>query len=183
MFTCTQIELGWSQNSFNTPVGFTITLDKIQGMRGEFTVRLTAELILKRGQFSLIMEGSKFTRLIGTGPKNALHKLQIIWTTCFEARKTRKFTDRNQVNHFCHFCITIFAVLKHVDCVKFSSESVRWKVNIELNKHYVGIGSSSGEIISCFGTTLSRVITYRSNNSIKSGPFRTRTISSIFSPL
>ena len=34
LFTWSQVKLGWSQNSFNTPVGFTLTLDKIHGTRG-----------------------------------------------------------------------------------------------------------------------------------------------------
>ena len=33
------------------------------------------------------------------------------------------------------------------------------KVNIELNKHYVGMCTSSGASISYFGTTLARVLT------------------------
>ena len=67
-FTCSQVNLGWSQNSFNIPVGFTLTLEKIHGTKGEFTVKLTSEIILKRGQFSLIIEGSILTGLIATGP-------------------------------------------------------------------------------------------------------------------
>ena len=42
-FTCSQVKLRWSQNNFVTPVGFTLTLDKIHGTRGEFTVKLTSE--------------------------------------------------------------------------------------------------------------------------------------------
>ena len=66
--TCSQVKVGWSQNSFNTPVGLTLTLDKIHGTMGEFKVKLTSEIILKRGQFSLIMEGSIWIWLIGKGP-------------------------------------------------------------------------------------------------------------------
>ena len=69
LITCSQVKLGWSQNSFNTPVGFTLILDKIHGTSGEFTVKLTSEIILKWGQFSLIIEGSILTGLLGTGPK------------------------------------------------------------------------------------------------------------------
>ena len=56
LFTWFLVKLGWSQNSFNTPVGFTLTPDKIHCTRGEFTVKLTSEMILKRGQFLLIRE-------------------------------------------------------------------------------------------------------------------------------
>ena len=69
LFTWSQVNLGWSQNSFNTLVGFTSTLDKIHGTRGEFTVKLTSELILKGGQFLLIIEGSTLTGVIAGGPK------------------------------------------------------------------------------------------------------------------
>ena len=69
LFSCYHVKLGCSQNSYNTPVGFTLTLDTIHGTRREFTVKLTSEIILKRGQFSIIIEGSKLTRLIGTGLK------------------------------------------------------------------------------------------------------------------
>ena len=70
LFTWSQIKIGWSQNSFNTPVGLTLILDKIHVTRGEFTVKLPSEIILKRGQFSLIFEGSTLTGLIRGGPKN-----------------------------------------------------------------------------------------------------------------
>ena len=69
LFTWFQVKLGWSQNSFITPVGFKLTPDKTHGTRGEFTVKLTSEIILKRGQISLIIEGSILTGLIGRGPK------------------------------------------------------------------------------------------------------------------
>ena len=69
LFTWFQVKLGWSQNNFNTPLGFTLTPDKIHGTRGELTVKLTSEVILKRGQFSLIIEGSILTGLIGEGQK------------------------------------------------------------------------------------------------------------------
>ena len=68
-FTWSQIKLGRSQNNYNKPVGFTSTLDKRNGTRGEFTVKLTSEVTLKRGQFSLIIEGSTLTGLLGGGPK------------------------------------------------------------------------------------------------------------------
>ena len=68
LFTWFQVKLGWSQNSFNMPLGFTLTPDKIHGTRGAFTVKLTSE-ILKRGQFSLITEDSILTGLMGAGPK------------------------------------------------------------------------------------------------------------------
>ena len=45
LLTWFQVKLGWSHYSFSTPVGFTSTLDKIHGTRGEFTVKLTSELI------------------------------------------------------------------------------------------------------------------------------------------
>ena len=57
LFTWSQGKIGWSQNSFITAVGFTLTLDKTHGTREEFTVKLTSEIILKQGQFSLITEG------------------------------------------------------------------------------------------------------------------------------
>ena len=69
LFTCSQIKLGWSQNIFYTPVGFTLTQDKIHGMRGESTVKLTSEILSKLGQFPLIIEGSTLTALLGTGSK------------------------------------------------------------------------------------------------------------------
>ena len=43
LIICSQVELGWSQNSFNTQVGFTLTLGKIHGTRGVFTVKLTSK--------------------------------------------------------------------------------------------------------------------------------------------
>ena len=64
LFAWFQVKLGWSQNSFITPVGFTLTPDKIHGTGGEFTLKLTSEIILKRGQSSLITEGSILTGLI-----------------------------------------------------------------------------------------------------------------------
>ena len=66
LFEWFQVKLGGSQNNFNTPVGFTLTLDKIHGRRREFTVKLTSEVKLKRGQFSIIIEDSTLTGLIGT---------------------------------------------------------------------------------------------------------------------
>ena len=36
-FTCSQVESGWQQNSFYTPIGFTLTLDKIHGTRGLYS--------------------------------------------------------------------------------------------------------------------------------------------------
>ena len=69
LFTWSQVKLGRSQNIFNIPVGFTSTLDKIHGARGEFTVKLTSDKTLKRGRFSIIFEGSTMTGLIGGGPK------------------------------------------------------------------------------------------------------------------
>ena len=69
LFTSSQVKLGWTQNSFITSVGFTLTLDKIHGTRGEFAVKLTSEKVLKRGQFSLTMEDSILTGLLGTRPK------------------------------------------------------------------------------------------------------------------
>ena len=44
-----QVKLGWSQNTSNTPVGFTLTPDKTHGTRGEYTVILTSEITSKRG--------------------------------------------------------------------------------------------------------------------------------------
>ena len=41
----------------------------VDSQRGEFTVKLTSEIISKRDQFSLIRESSILTGLIGTGPK------------------------------------------------------------------------------------------------------------------
>ena len=70
LFACSQIELGWSKSNFNTLVGFALTLDKIHGTMVEFTLKLTSEKLLKRGQFSLTIEGSILTKLIGTGPKS-----------------------------------------------------------------------------------------------------------------
>ena len=69
LFACCQVKLGLSQNSFNTPVGFTLTLGKIHGTRGKFALKLTSESTLKRGQFSLIIEVSILTGLIGAGPE------------------------------------------------------------------------------------------------------------------
>ena len=64
-----QVKLGWSQNDFNTPVGFTLTPDKIQGTRREFTKKVTSEITLKRGQFSSIRESSILIGLKGEGRK------------------------------------------------------------------------------------------------------------------
>ena len=69
LFTWFQVKLGWSQNSFKTPVGLTLTLDRTHETRGELIVKLTTEIISKRGQFSLIMESSKLTGSLGRGPK------------------------------------------------------------------------------------------------------------------
>ena len=69
LFKWFRVKLGWSQNSFITPVGFTLTPDEIHGTRGEFTVKLTSEITLKRGQFPLISESSILTGLKGGGPK------------------------------------------------------------------------------------------------------------------
>ena len=44
LFTCCQVKLEWSQNKFDTTVGFIVTLDKLHGTRGEFTVKLTSEV-------------------------------------------------------------------------------------------------------------------------------------------
>ena len=33
IFTWSQLKIGWSKNSFNTPVGFTFLLDKMHGTR------------------------------------------------------------------------------------------------------------------------------------------------------
>ena len=51
LFTWSQVKLEWSQNSFITPLGFTVKPDKIHATRGEFTVKLASEIILKRGNF------------------------------------------------------------------------------------------------------------------------------------
>ena len=75
LFTCSQVKLEWSQNSFNTNIAYKLTLDNIQGTREEFTVKLTMEIILKGGQFPLIIEVSIVTGLIGTGPKTSLSSL------------------------------------------------------------------------------------------------------------
>ena len=75
LFKWFQVNLGWSQNSFITPVGLTLKLDMIHGTREEFTVKLTSEMISKRDQFPLIIEGSTLSGLLGTGPQNAFHKL------------------------------------------------------------------------------------------------------------
>ena len=47
LFKWFQVKLGWSQNSFITPVGFKLTPDKIHGTRGEFTLKVTSEKNIK----------------------------------------------------------------------------------------------------------------------------------------
>ena len=91
--------------------------------------------------------------------KTAFHRLQDIQTTRFEVRIIRQFTERIQINLICRFYNAVFAVLKHVKWVTFSSKSDTSKVNIELRKHYVRITTSSGAFIGYNGTTLSRVLT------------------------
>ena len=70
-----QVKLGWSQKSFNAPVGFILTPDKIHRTRGEFTVKLTSEITLKRGQFTLKREYSILIGLIEGRAENAFPKL------------------------------------------------------------------------------------------------------------
>ena len=67
LFTYSQAKFGWSQNFFNTSLGSTITLDKIHGLTGEFTVKLTSEIIMKGGGVSLKFEGSILTAFLQTG--------------------------------------------------------------------------------------------------------------------
>ena len=90
---------------------------------------------------------------------------------------------RIYVNHVCHFCNTVFAELVHVNCVKFSIENDKWKVNIGMNKHYVGIRTSSRASISYFGNTLTRVLPWKSYRIIKNkfALIGTQNLTSIFS--
>ena len=69
VFKCYHVKLGWSQNSFNTPVGFTLTLNKIHGTRGDFTVEMKSVIIIERGHVSLILKGSILTGILGRGQK------------------------------------------------------------------------------------------------------------------
>ena len=69
LFTWSQVKSGKTQDSFNTPIGFTSTLNKIHGTSGELTLKLPSEILLERGQFSLKIEGSTMTGLTGEGPK------------------------------------------------------------------------------------------------------------------
>ena len=69
LFKWFQVKLGWSQNSFNTPVGFTLTPDKIHGTTGEFQVKFTSEISLKRGQFSLKRESPILRGITGEGQR------------------------------------------------------------------------------------------------------------------
>ena len=83
------------------PVGFTLTVDKIHGTRGEVTLNSTLE-IEKRSHFSLIIEGLILTRLIPTGPKmfsmsSKTFKLR------FSKLEFLKLSFKIQINHFCHF--------------------------------------------------------------------------------
>ena len=156
LFTCSQVTFGWSQNNFNTQVGFTLTLDRIHGTRGVFTVKLTSEYFFETRPVLINNWRFNIEAINRDRTKNAFHKLRNIWSTCFKVRIIRKITKRIQVNLFCN---TVFAVLVHVNCVNCCSENDTWKVNIELNKHYVGIRTSSGASIIFFGTALSRVLT------------------------
>ena len=67
LFTLFRVGLGWSRSSFDTPVSFTMTPDGMHGTRGGFTVGLASEVVLGRGRFSLMVEGSILTGLTGEG--------------------------------------------------------------------------------------------------------------------
>ena len=55
---------------------------------------------------------------------------------------------------FLKFCKTVFAVLKQVICVDFSSDSDTWKVKIQPTKHYDGMRTNDGACISYFVTCI-----------------------------
>ena len=69
LIICPQVNLGWSQESFTTPVGFDLTLDMIHRTRKEFIVNSKSYEFLERSPFSLIIEGSILSGLKGTGPQ------------------------------------------------------------------------------------------------------------------
>ena len=54
-----------------------------------------------------------------------------------------------EINHICHFCSNAFAVLVHVNCVKFSSENDTKNMKSELKKYYFGIQTSRSTSFKC----------------------------------
>ena len=88
--------------------------------------------------------------------KLTIHSLLKI--TCLIAQKGWWSEIRIQNNQICYICNFVFAMSVHVNCVKLSSESDTWKVNIELKKQHVGKRTSSAASIGYFGETFARVL-------------------------
>ena len=94
---------------FQYAVSFTLTPDKIHGKRGEFTVKETSEVISKRGQFSLTIEGSTLTGSIREGQKYLPYALKHL-KKVFENQNIKKIKKKNPNQTYlpffqhCTFC-------------------------------------------------------------------------------
>ena len=66
LFICSQVNLEGLENIFFSVVGFTLTLDRIQGPGEEFKVKLTSEILVKEGKTWLLFDDLLRKRLIGT---------------------------------------------------------------------------------------------------------------------